>query len=33
MDAFPDLKICLAHGGGYVCFGIGRMDWGWQVAS
>jgi aminocarboxymuconate-semialdehyde decarboxylase len=29
LDRFPDLKICLAHGGGYVCFGIGRMDWGW----
>ena len=31
MDRFPDLKICLAHGGGYACFGIGRMDRGWQV--
>ena len=31
MDACPDLKICLAHGGGYTCFGIGRMDRGWQV--
>jgi aminocarboxymuconate-semialdehyde decarboxylase len=30
LDRHPDLKICLAHGGGYVCFGIGRMDWGWQ---
>jgi aminocarboxymuconate-semialdehyde decarboxylase len=33
MDAFPDLKICLGHGGGYTCFGIGRMDHGWQVRS
>jgi aminocarboxymuconate-semialdehyde decarboxylase len=33
MDACPDLKICLAHGGGYTCFGIGRMDRGWQVRS
>jgi aminocarboxymuconate-semialdehyde decarboxylase len=31
IDRFPGLKICLAHGGGYVCFGIGRMDRGWQV--
>ena len=33
MDKFPDLKICLAHGGGYACFGAGRMDRGWQVRS
>ena len=31
MDACPDLKVCLAHGGGYVCYGIGRMDRGWEV--
>ena len=31
MDQCPDLKICLAHGGGYACFGIGRMDRAWQV--
>ena len=31
MDKYPDLRICLAHGGGYTCFGIGRMDRGWQV--
>ncbi len=31
MDACPDLKICLAHGGGYTCYGAGRMDRGWQV--
>jgi aminocarboxymuconate-semialdehyde decarboxylase len=30
LDEFPRLKICLAHGGGYACFGVGRMDWGWQ---
>jgi aminocarboxymuconate-semialdehyde decarboxylase len=30
MDKFPDLQICLAHGGGYTCFGVGRMDWGWR---
>jgi aminocarboxymuconate-semialdehyde decarboxylase len=33
MDACPDLKICLCHGGGYTCYGIGRMDRGWQVCS
>ncbi len=31
MDRHPDLRICLCHGGGYTCFGIGRMDRGWQV--
>lgn len=31
MDKCPNLKICLAHGGGYTCFAIGRMDRGWQV--
>ncbi|HZA23090.1 MAG TPA: amidohydrolase family protein [Dehalococcoidia bacterium] len=33
MDKFPDLKICFAHGGGFICFGAGRMDRGWQVRS
>jgi len=33
MDACPDLKVCLAHAGGYVCYGIGRMDRGWTVRS
>ena len=33
MDKCPDLKICLAHAGGYTCFGVGRMDRGWQVRS
>ena len=33
MDKYPDLRICLSHGGGYVCFGIGRMDRGWQVRT
>jgi aminocarboxymuconate-semialdehyde decarboxylase len=33
MDKCPDLKVCLAHGGGYTCFGIGRMDRGWQVRA
>ena len=33
MDACPELKVCLAHGGGYACYGAGRMDRGWQVRS
>ena len=33
MDKFPNLKICLSHGGGYTAFGAGRMDRGWQVRS
>ncbi len=33
MDEFPDLKIVLGHGGGYTCYGIGRMDHAWQVRS
>ena len=33
MDRCPDLTVCLAHGGGYTCFGIGRMDRGWQVRA
>lgn len=33
LDACPDLKVCIAHGGGPACFGIGRLDRGWQVRS
>ena len=33
MDACPDLKVCLAHGGGFACYGAGRMDRGWQVRA
>ena len=32
-DACPDLKVCVAHGGGPACFGMGRLDRGWQVRS
>lgn len=31
MDACPDLKICLSHGGGYTCQGIGRIDRSWRA--
>ncbi len=30
MDACPDLRICLSHGGGYTCPGIGRMERTWR---
>lgn len=33
MDHFPKLKLCLLHGGGYVAFGIARMDKGWKAAK
>ena len=33
MDACPGLKVCLAHGGGFACYGAGRMDRGWQVRT
>jgi aminocarboxymuconate-semialdehyde decarboxylase len=31
MERHPGLKVCLAHGGGHTCFGIGRIDRGWRV--
>jgi aminocarboxymuconate-semialdehyde decarboxylase len=33
MDECPNLKIVLGHGGGYTCYGIGRMDHAWQVRA
>ena len=33
MDRFPGLRILLMHGGGYTCFGLGRMDRAWQVTK
>jgi aminocarboxymuconate-semialdehyde decarboxylase len=33
LDHCPDLKVCVAHGGGPACFGMGRLDRGWQVRS
>lgn len=33
LDSCPDLKVCIAHGGGPACFGMGRLDRGWQVRS
>ena len=33
LDACPDLKVCIAHGGGPACFGMGRLDHGWKVRT
>src|SRR5262249_58894557 len=30
LEACPDLKVCIAHGGGLACFGMGRLDHGWK---
>lgn len=32
LDKFPGLKICAAHGGGYVCMNAPRMDSGCYVS-
>ncbi len=31
LDAYPGLKICVAHGGGYIPGYWGRMDHGWRA--
>ena len=33
LDRLPQLAMCFAHGGGYACLGIGRMDRGNRVRS
>ena len=33
LDACPDLKVCIAHGGGPACYAMGRLDRGWQGRS
>jgi aminocarboxymuconate-semialdehyde decarboxylase len=30
LEKCPDLKICIAHGGGPACFAMGRLDRTWQ---
>ena len=30
LEACPDLKVCIAHGGGPTCFAMGRLDRGWE---
>ena len=29
LEACPDVKICIAHGGGPTCYAMGRLDKGW----
>src|SRR5262245_14687679 len=31
LDACPDLKVCIAHGGGPACYAMGRLDRGWET--
>ena len=33
LDECPNLRVCIAHGGGGACFAMGRVDHGWQVRS
>jgi aminocarboxymuconate-semialdehyde decarboxylase len=30
LEACPDLRVCVAHGGCPACFAMGRLDRGWQ---
>jgi aminocarboxymuconate-semialdehyde decarboxylase len=30
LEACPNLRACIAHGGGPACFAMGRLDRGWQ---
>jgi len=30
LEKCPDLKICIAHGGGPACYAMGRLDRNWQ---
>jgi aminocarboxymuconate-semialdehyde decarboxylase len=30
LDACPDLKVCVAHGGGPACYAMGRLDRAWH---
>ncbi len=31
LERHPDLKVAIAHGGGGICYGIGRLDRGWEA--
>jgi aminocarboxymuconate-semialdehyde decarboxylase len=33
LDEFPELNLCLCHAGGYVAFGIARMDKAWRAGK
>jgi aminocarboxymuconate-semialdehyde decarboxylase len=30
LEACPDLRVCIAHGGGPACYAMGRLDRGWN---
>jgi aminocarboxymuconate-semialdehyde decarboxylase len=30
LEACPNLRVCVAHGGGPACYAMGRLDRGWQ---
>ena len=30
LEACPELRVCIAHGGGPACYAMGRLDRGWQ---
>jgi aminocarboxymuconate-semialdehyde decarboxylase len=30
LETCPELKVCIAHGGGPACYAMGRLDRGWQ---
>src|SRR6185503_9734029 len=30
LEACPDLRVCIAHGGGPACYAMGRLDRGWE---
>jgi aminocarboxymuconate-semialdehyde decarboxylase len=30
LEACPDIRICIAHGGGPACYAMGRLDRGWE---
>jgi aminocarboxymuconate-semialdehyde decarboxylase len=30
LEACPELRACIAHGGGPACYAMGRLDRGWQ---
>ena len=30
LEACPDLRVCIAHGGGPACYAMGRLDRGWD---
>lgn len=30
LEACPDIRICIAHGGGPTCYAMGRLDRGWH---